>query len=319
MRTISFLAFAIPGITLATAFFTICYVTGSFWPWQEMVHESGERSLLNTILYYEHAARELPVDLILGVAIGASALFALPHQNSPPRWMGLRRSYLLAAASAFVVVAIIAGTLVGEGTGVLSENLLQMHSRPGEQLEWGAHWRFHLLSRLSLMLASLGFAGCIIWLLRGTEGCGRSSALRFFGYVLATFAVLTVIFRPNPDPFLDAIFLGHQIREVFTHLLVTLPLSWAVCFSLANIDENAESGTGTNGRLAILAGLTGFALWVYLFFASIYSDSIAQGQTDNLILLVSPHFFEHAFSYLLVPLVAGLTWQITTDSKYFES
>jgi len=315
-RTILYLAFSIPGITLLLAYFSICYFAGSFWPWQIMVHESGERSLLNTVLYYEHAARELPLDLILGVAIGASALFALPHQSSPPsRWMGLRRSHLLAIASAIVAASIIGGTIVGEGTAVLWENLLQMHTRPGEQLDWGAHWRFHLLSRLSLMLASLGFARCTIWHLKGTKGRGSHSALRYFGYVLATFAVLTILFRPNPDPFLDAIYLGHQMREVFTHLLVTLPLGWAVCLSLAGTDGKAGSGAGTGVRLAFQAGLIGCTLWVYLFLVSIYSDSITHGQTGNFILLISPHFFEHAFSYLLVPLVAALTWQVVAAKK----
>jgi hypothetical protein len=318
-RTILYLAFSIPGITLLLAYFSICYFADSFWPWQIMIHESGERTLLNTVLYYEHAARELPLDLILGVAIGASALFALPHQSSPPsRWMGLRRSHLLAVASAIVTASITGGTIVGEGAAVLWENLLQMHTRPGEQLDWGAHWRFHLLSRLSLMLASLGFAGWIIWHLKGTKGRGSQSALKYFGYVLATFVALTALFRPNPDPFLDAIFLGHQTREVFTHLLVTLPLGWAVCLSLAGTDGKAGSGTGTGARLALQAGLIGCTLWVYLFLASIHSDSITHSQTGNFILLISPHFFEHVFSYLLVPLVAGLTWQVVADREYAD-
>jgi hypothetical protein len=160
------------------------------------------------------------------------------------------------------------------------------------------------------MLASLGFAGFIVWYTKGAEYRGGHGALRFFGYVLAAFAVLTIIFKPNSDPFLNTIFLGHQVREVFTHVLVTLPLGWAVCLGISGTGRNAGPVAATHVRLAIQAGLVGCALWVYLFLSSLYSDSIVQGQTDNLILLVSPHFFEHAFSYLLVPMVAGLTWQI---------
>ena len=32
-----------------------------------MVHEDGRRTLIETILYFEHATRELPLDVILGV------------------------------------------------------------------------------------------------------------------------------------------------------------------------------------------------------------------------------------------------------------
>ena len=45
------------------------------------MHEDGRRTLIETILYFEHATRELPLDVILGIAIGGSVLFAFAPDN----------------------------------------------------------------------------------------------------------------------------------------------------------------------------------------------------------------------------------------------
>ena len=35
----------------------------------------------------------------------------------------------------------------------------------------------------------------------------------------------------------------------------------------------------------------------------------SQGQTENVILLLGPHVFEHTFTYLVVPLIAALVYE----------
>ncbi|MDH3266872.1 MAG: hypothetical protein OEM25_07905, partial [Gammaproteobacteria bacterium] len=151
-------AWAIPTLTLIVAYTAIALYTGNAWPWLEVVHESGDRTLIGTALYYEHAARELPLDVFLGMAVAASVLLVFPRpaqsQCSPQRARSNQRK--LTVATVVVIGAIVGGTLWTGGTEMLLNNLLQMHTRPGEPLQWGAHWRYHLLSRFTLMLFSVG-------------------------------------------------------------------------------------------------------------------------------------------------------------------
>ncbi|CAN0555681.1 unnamed protein product, partial [Laminaria digitata] len=53
---------------LLLSYGAIAVEAGTAWPWMAFVHESGDKTLLDTLLYYDHAARELPVDIALGVA-----------------------------------------------------------------------------------------------------------------------------------------------------------------------------------------------------------------------------------------------------------
>src|SRR5688572_21678442 len=85
----SYLLFAMFGCVFASAVIIVAYgaialYTGNPWPWLEIVHETGDRTLLGTILYYEHATRELPLDVLLGMAVAGSALFVFPGQTALP-------------------------------------------------------------------------------------------------------------------------------------------------------------------------------------------------------------------------------------------
>jgi len=153
----------IPVLALILSYGVIAAHTGNVWPWLELVHESGNRTLIGSVLYFEHASRELLLDVLLGVAIGGSTLWVLPGS----KLAGCHRQFLLSAAIVLVIGVIIVGTLFTVGSASLWDNLLQMHTRPGEPLSFGSHWRYHFLSRLMLMLVSFGMAGLVVLGLRG--------------------------------------------------------------------------------------------------------------------------------------------------------
>lgn len=310
LRGVQVAAWVLPGVVLIAAYTAIAIHAGDAWPWREIVHESGDRTLIATVLYYQHAARELPLDLVLALAVAGSALFALPSGNTavsaPHR--SLRRVWL-GGAAVLVVAAIVAGTLAVGGVSSLGDNLLQMHTRPGEPLAWGAHWRYHLLSRAALLLVSLGFAAGLVRLVGGSAARGAVSGLALYGAALATFAGLSLVFAPDLDPFRDPVFLGHQIREVFTHALVTLPAAWALCLALAGPNAAPLRDAGVSLLWPAVAGGAGLFLGAFLLVAALGASAATQGQTDSLVLLLAPHFFEHSFSYLVVPLVAGFVYE----------
>jgi len=294
----------LPVLVLLVSYGAIAVHTGNVWPWLEVVHESGNRTLIGTVLYFEHAARELPLDVVLGVAVGGSTLWAVPRG----RVAGRHRQVLLSAAIVLILGAIIIGTLCTGDSASVWNNLLQMHTRPGEPLSFGSHWRYHLLSRLMLMLVSLGMAGLVVWALRGRNGAGDRSGQRVFIGVLGIYIVLSIVFDIDLNPFTNPVFLGHQVREAFTHSLVTLPLAWWFCLVMSSSEEKTGICT-VSLRWPLTAGIVGIFIAVYLLLGALLGSAASLGQTGSLVLLISPHFFEHFFSYLLVPLVAALTYE----------
>ena len=198
------------------------------------------------------------------------------------------------------------------GFTAVSDNLLQMHSRPGTPLSWGAHWRYHLLSRFMLMLLSIGFAGLIVRMSRGPAGKGYKQGLTCFGSALLVFGILTVAFVPNSDPFTDAISLGHQAREAFTHIALTLPASWAMCLFLAGNNMRKVPDGNVPIRKTFVSGGVGVLIGLFLLLGAVSTSAVSQGQTSSIVLLVFPHFFEHFFSLLVVALAAGLVYRLSS-------
>ncbi len=329
---VALLGFA--AVVLLAAFVMICVRTGSLWPWTRVVHEDGQRTLLLTIFYFEHASRELPLDILLGIAIGGCAYLAFGSAvrriDRPGR---ARRTSALAWSTALVVTVIMVGTAMqGDRPMVLLENLLQHHTRPGAALVWGSHWRYHLLERMALILISIGFAGALRWLaareMHGSEPFDHRRSARIglgiAGGAIVVYLLLSVVFANSVasmlDPLRDPIYLGHQARELFTHALVTVPLAWGACLlSLPKGPLDAPTRPFFERRVApnvvatLGAGALGLLIGGYVCVAALRSDSISYGQTTDLAMLIFPHFFEHSFTYLVVPLVAMLVFELAAN------
>ena len=316
------LLFLIPGFgILILSYAVICLHTGSWWPWTHVVHEDGIRTLLATVLYFEHGARELPLDLVLGLAIGGGLLFAFPPGNVhgsriTRRSEGIPGTALVAGIS---VAIIVLGATLDVGLTGLRENLLQYHTRPLAPLEWGSHWRYHLLSRLALVLVAIGIAGFLRFFMSGEADRPARQGLRIFGFALAAYGILTALFWNGFStfllPFLDPVYLGHQAREFFTHILATLPIAWGICTAV--VSPMVALSPNRDARLfawpvTVTAGLLGIILGLYVCVGALLKDSASQGQTDNLAMLLFPHFFEHVQTYFVVTAVALLVYRVNS-------
>jgi len=310
-RFFTIVVWAVPVLVMLMAFGAIAAHTENIWPWYEVVHESGNRSLLGTVFYFEHAARELPLDILLGMAIGGSALWVFPKPSSVDRL----RQVLFAAGTLLVIAVIVVGTLSSGGPVLLSDNLLQMYTRPGEALRFGSHWRYHFLSRFMLIMVSFGLAGLIVLGLHGRQGTGGKTGQKVFSGTLLLFFVLSLAFLPDLDSFLKVTFLGHQVREVLTHILVTIPLGWWVCLRLSRGNEREPIQGTVSVGWPLAAGTGGVLAGLYLLVGALCTSAASMGQTDSAVLLIGPHFFEHFFSYLVVPMVAGLIYELAAPLK----
>ncbi len=296
---------------LLLSYVVICVHTGSAWPFYEVVHEDGVRTLVGTVLYVEHAARELPLDILLGIAIGGSFLFTRPIRREH-RYREVGRTckgISFAFAAGFVTMVILVGTVYESGWKPLWDNLLQYHTRPGAALVWGAHWRYHLLSRLALILVPLGFVAGLRWLYGGYAGRGMSRGRTVVLGAIAAFLSLTLLFSPDLGtlwlPLFDPIFLGHQAREVVTHGLITLPMTWGICLLRLQPETPPPQGYGWTSVWLGGAGIVGILLGLYVGIGALVTGAASQGQTDDIVMLIFPHVFEHSFSYALVPCVAA--------------
>ncbi len=316
-RTLGLGFLALACSLLGLAFLAICLHSGTFWPWTKVVHEDGARTLLGTIFYFEHAARELPLDIFLGVGVGASFYFAFPPGRAPDTSAALNLP-TLAVLSACVIAVIVGGTLWIGGWPLLAENLLQNHTRPGAPLIFGSHWRYHLLERLPEILLSLGGAGLLLTITDDGHRKPGRAGFAAMSWTVAIFLAVTIALSPSPStwgaPFFDPQYLGHEAREIFTHVLVSLPIGWSACLLLTEKGARRTVALTWPPRFSrlvtasLLAGAAGTAAILYAGLAAVLAQSASYGQTDDFVTLVAPHFFEHSFTYLVVPIFALLAY-----------
>jgi hypothetical protein len=317
------------GISLLCAFVVICFHTSTIWPWTTVVHEDGQHTLIGTILYFEHATRELPVDVILGVAIGGCVFFAFPPDDQGAERAGSSRRLLTLALMTVIVLAVIlVGTAAKGGIATVFDELLQNRTRSGVPPEFGSHWRYHLLERIAMILCSVGIAGVLRMLNDGQRAANARRGLIIAVGSIGVFIALTVMFSRGrlffelEQPFRDPQYLGHQAREVVTHALVTVPIAWGVCMVLLSDWKTTLSAKSTTRTFRIsttlagtmIAGAAGLLVATYVCVAALMAGAVSLGQTKDPVTLIFPHFFEHSFTYVLVSLVAALTYAVAVST-----
>jgi len=251
------------------------------------VHEDGRRTLFGTILYFEHALGELPLDVLLSAAVAGWMLWLCGPPAAKP---GASWNIGIIALALDATIFVGATMHVGAHTAML--NLLQYHTRDSEPMIYGSHWQYHFLSQLALMLLPSYVA---------QVGNLRPIANRPLALItaLALFALLTTIFGLSPAPFTNARFLGHQARELFTHALVTVPLAIGCCLSMPR-GEPATEPVSKPGVWPITAIVACALLAAYLAFGIVLTRSQRLVQSSDWIKVICGHFFEHTISYLVV-------------------
>jgi hypothetical protein len=292
-----------PASLIALSYAAISFEAGTPWPWNHVCHEGGRRTLLTTVFYFQHAVRELPLDVLLGIAVAGAVRAFLPWRDERPRGGAPRLAWAGAVAMAVCATTLLGSTAVVGGS-VTAKNLAQMFTRPGLELSWGAHWRYHLLAQAALMLAALALAGLHrAWRERRFVPLGDTSLYRA---ALFLFLVLTLVFRPTLEPFLDALFLGHQARELATHALITLPLAMAI--SLWVVERRGERlawGPGSSYKAVRGAALLALLLAAWLAAGVLVTGAAGEAQSSSLVALLAGHVFEHSFGYAITTLTAA--------------
>ncbi len=284
-----------PLAVLAAAYLVICAHFHSAWPWNLAIHEDGRHTLWQTVFYCEHALGELPVEWLLAWSVAGAALWCAGETMArPPLGTAL-------AAAIGLDALILAGSWRAVGARSSLMWFLQYRTREGEPLLFGSHWRYHLMSEGSLMLLAVALAA---W--ASGAGGGQARRTSVFWTSVAAFVVLSVLFGWSAAPFRDARYLGHETRETLTHGLVTVPLAVGVCLAMAGRASKARS----TPRAAWWA-FGGFVLLaVYQAAGAVLAGSRGRAQSNDLVKVLCVHFFEHAFSYLVVAAHAALFYSL---------
>jgi hypothetical protein len=295
----------VPAATLLGAYLWLAHDHGTPWLLGVVVHENGRYTLGETVLYGRHFLRELPISGVYAAAsAGSFAAYGPSGARVPSR---LLRGAALGAAALLVAGACAATARVSGGDVALHE-LLQAYVRDEEAPVSGAHWRYHLLSTPAYVAATVVLASL---LQRATEGRFRAPWPRpracWLGGALVTLAVLTMLCGLTSEPFLDPRHLGHQARELGTHLLVTLPLSFAVLLALhaRGTDPTPPVAVGERPRDALVAAGGGALVLGYLVLGALLCGAAGTVRPGvALSSLVAAHFYEHGLDYVLVVLLA---------------
>jgi hypothetical protein len=268
--------------------------------WGVVVHESGRYTLGETIFYFGHFLREVPIAIAYALFLlsaSGSATLDGPDRDrrgtSPARW-----AFLLGAG------VLVGGTLVAAalsaGLGSALQDLFQYRTRD-DLAGYGTHWRYHWLSTLWFgAVATL--APTLTRRVPGLPGLGVSRFWRraAWGY----FIVLTLVFGLSADIFADARYAGHQAREILTHGPVTALAGLGILLAWSGAGGTRPTARDPDIRVTRL--LVGVVLLVpiHLAVVSLRGDVMAQGQSDlGLSAMVAAHYFEHTLDYLLVLLL----------------
>ena len=237
-RTAKTLCFLIPVTLLLLGYVYMIFQYNRIWLFNTIVHENERYTLWEVVLYFRHFIWEMPIKTWYAVLL--TGLFL--HYGNPPsrtqkddRLTDVPNSAIV--ISGFIAVAItgIAFTFTIEKFGFheAMTGFLQYRTSELRSPEFGSHWRNHLLSNIVLVCTS---AVCIsiYRILTGGYWVKRKYAcLLPFGIVV--FIVISLIFGINKDPFTEASYLGHQIREIFgTDVSITMLLSLGVLIRLEN-------------------------------------------------------------------------------------
>jgi hypothetical protein len=304
LRLALILCFGSPAFVVLASYVWLALDHGTLLLWNVVVHESGRYTLGQTVLYFSHFLREIPVAVgyalfLLGISGGAARRAAAVDGHAR-----LTGGIALFMAGGLVATALFVSA-ASHGWTSAAQDLFQYRTRD-DLAGYGTHWRYHWLSTLWFGAA----AGLAPSLSRWLVGTRVLHPVRFWARLAwAYFLVLTLVFGVTADIFLDARYAGHQAREILTHGTLTLLLGIGVL--LATGEDSAPADSASSRRpdrqsLPWIFAAVILLLPAYLGFLSLSGGVLDQGQSEfGVGAMVAAHYFEHTLDFILVLLLVG--------------
>lgn len=320
--------FGIPSLLVMGAYLWLALDHGTLWLFPTVVHESGDYTFLQTILYFRHVIRELPVTLLYAISSVAAFKIYGPAGHGPN---SRSRRCLIPAVLALVVVLVSwFMTIDTWGVEVALQEVFQGYTRDDTFLS-GSHWPFHLLSTIGYLLAAIIVATLLHYGIHGTSPPRRPTARsHWIGGTIVAMLAMTILLGLTTAPFLDPRYIGHQARELLTHLSITLPLSFGVLLretrtasGLITEQIHRDEWIGQRPIKIVIPSrrishdLIAVAAVLFLGLLFLVGGTLLTGAVDHarpgipLSSLVAAHLFEHTVDYLLVACLVLTAWRAT--------
>jgi hypothetical protein len=276
----------IPLSALAVSYGLLVREFGTWRLWNVKIHESGRWTLGETVFYYNHFLRELPVDTLYAIAVVNSYRAA-----GITVWEQPLARIAAQLALALLLVWVVAGSVRRVGVRWALADFLQFRETDARH-GWGTHWQMHFLSTAATLLLLLLPAA----LLEPT-----APFLTRAGPLVAVFIALSVLFKTGLKAVSNTRWILHGARELFTYGLMTaLPL--LVPLLTSEVITRLQARPVGIGMIAIVCLLA-----AYMLVVRRRSDLGAEASSPRgAAFLLSSHFFEHVLDYAYIFLLVLL-------------
>jgi hypothetical protein len=297
--------FAVPGAVLVAAYGWLALDHGRLALWSTQVHENGRLSLGQTVFYFGHFMREVPVDVALALFLAAGFAGARRDLGGPCVPRAATRAWTVSAAAALFVGLAFAFAAAQNGADSALADLLQYRTREAVSV-YGSHWHYHWLSTLWLGLAAPLAARVALGRVNHDPLAGMVGPLTWIAW--GYFVAMTAVWGLTEEVFTSVRFAGHQAREIATLAVVTTPLTLGVLWCMTGRQSAAlTSLVPTRATWLRVSLMVVIVVWLAVVMAS--GDVMSEGQSDNgLAAMVAAHVFEHGLDHVLVPLAAAAAW-----------
>lgn len=248
------------------------------------IHESGRYPFLETVFYFNHFMREIPVNTLYVVSI----YWTYRALNSSLLEADITTGHahlFLSALAAFLLLAT-AGSVRNVGLRTTLLDFFQFRDRD-ENIRFGAHWQMHYLSTLVLMLVFMA-PGTLV----------EYPPYRLAAGVFGVFAVLSMVFRVGPRAMTDKRWLLHGGREIITFVSVAAVPAFVPLVG----DVSSSELRLTPPALVVIATIAGVGYYYLRTLASTNVRQTADGD-HSVLCLITSHFFEHSLDFVFMLLL----------------
>ena len=302
-------ALGVPLLCIAGAYVWLAVAHHAIWLADVVVHESGRYTLTQTVFYFSHFLREIPIDIVMALFCAA----AWDEACSAPaaRVASAPRSVALLGAAAAIGIAAFAAVAATAGAQSALSDLLQYRTRD-DVTAYGSHWHYHCASTIWFAAASR-LAVCFTGAVAGTATNPRAPAQRLQIYGWLAIAGLSLIFGVSPLAFTSGLYTGHQARELMNHVPITMMLVFGVLAAVSGTPATAADLRPScfQRLLAVIKQspwwrtALAFAIPLVLAAVTIIDDPQDEAQLSNgLSGVIAGHVFEHVLDYVFTLLFA---------------
>jgi hypothetical protein len=156
--------FTLPVTVLCVSYFYLVLYYGQWNLASIKIHESGQYTLWETIFYFSHFAREIPILFFLAMALLCAFRAFPPRAVGPVNGYKKLRQASCLLAGAYLVFAV-AGGVMAVGWEEWYWNVAQ-YRRRDDWFEHGGHWGYHFWHVVHFAIVVCG----MVLVLRGWQG-----------------------------------------------------------------------------------------------------------------------------------------------------